>query len=144
MFCEKRPQACNFLKKRLWQRCFLVSFAKFLRAPFLQNTSEQLLLKFQNNDGLLNIDRNWKKKENTFDVGSRGGSRTAATSKMELFVIIVNGFQLEAVNYYHKELHLGCCSSPRSASGQDDIIHACKSLYLHCGPSTKMNYVAQI
>ena len=39
----------------------------------------------------------------------RGGSRTAATSKMELFVIIVNG-------YYHKVLHLGCCSSPRSAS----------------------------
>ena len=24
--------------------------------------------------------------------------------------------KLEAVNYYHKELHLGCCSSPRSAS----------------------------
>ena len=23
---------------------------------------------------------------------------------------------LEAVNYYHKELHLGCCSNPRSAS----------------------------
>ena len=22
----------------------------------------------------------------------------------------------EAVNYYHKALHLGCCSSPRSAS----------------------------
>ena len=38
----------------------------------------------------------------------RGGSRTAATSKMEHFVIIVN--------YYHKVLHLGCCSSPRSAS----------------------------
>ena len=34
-----------------------------------------------------------------------GGSTTAATSKMEHFVI-----------YYHKELHLGCCSSPRSAS----------------------------
>ena len=44
----------------------------------------------------------------------RGGSRTAATSKMELFVIIVNSFQL--VNYYHKVLHLGRCSSPRSAS----------------------------
>ena len=39
---------------------------------------------------------------------NRGGSRTAATSKMERFVIIVN--------YYHKALHLGCCSSPRSAS----------------------------
>ena len=25
-------------------------------------------------------------------------------------------FELEAVNYYHKALHLECCSSPRSAS----------------------------
>ena len=39
----------------------------------------------------------------------RGGSRAAAISKMECFVIIVN-------NYYHKALHLGCCSSPRCAS----------------------------
>ena len=38
---------------------------------------------------------------------TRGGSRTAATSKMERFVIIVNGF---------RALHLGCCNSPRSAS----------------------------
>ena len=38
---------------------------------------------------------------------TRGRSRTAATSKVELFVIIVNGWKL----------HLGCCSSPRSASG---------------------------
>ena len=41
---------------------------------------------------------------------SRGGSRAVETSKMECFV--------EAVNYYNKALHLGCCSSPRSASGQ--------------------------
>ena len=47
--------------------------------------------------------------------GVRGGSRAAATSKMERFVIIVNG--LAVVNYYHKALHLGYCSSPRSASG---------------------------
>ena len=38
----------------------------------------------------------------------RGGSETAATSKMELFVIIVNGC--------HKVLYLGCYSSPRSAA----------------------------
>ena len=44
---------------------------------------------------------------------TRGGSRAAATSKVELFVIIVNGF------HYHKELDLGCCSSPRSASDID-------------------------
>ena len=27
-----------------------------------------------------------------------------------------NSERLPAVNYYHKALHLGCCSSPRSAS----------------------------
>ena len=44
----------------------------------------------------------------------RGGSRAVATSKMERFLVIVNG---SAVNYYHKAFHLGCCNSPRSASG---------------------------
>ena len=34
----------TFLKKRLWHSCFPVSFAKFLRRPFLQNTYGQLLL----------------------------------------------------------------------------------------------------
>ena len=33
------------LKKRLRHKCFLANFAKFLRAPFLQNTSGRLLLK---------------------------------------------------------------------------------------------------
>ena len=33
-----------YLKKRLWHRCFPVNFAKFLRTPFSQNTSEQMLL----------------------------------------------------------------------------------------------------
>ena len=35
----------TLLKKGLWHRCFLVNFAKFLRTPFLQNTSGRLLLK---------------------------------------------------------------------------------------------------
>ena len=34
----------TLLKKRLRYRCFLVNFAKFLRTPFLQNTSGRLLL----------------------------------------------------------------------------------------------------
>ena len=34
----------TLLKNRFWHRCFPVSFAKFLRTPFLQNTSGQLLL----------------------------------------------------------------------------------------------------
>ena len=34
----------TLLKKRLRHRCFPVNFAKFLRTPFLQNTSGRLLL----------------------------------------------------------------------------------------------------
>ena len=49
---------------------------------------------------------------------TRGGSRTAATYIMERL----------AVNYYRKALHLGCCSSPRSAS--DDHVKNCKVGYL--------------
>ena len=32
-------RSATLLKKRLWHRCFSVNFAKFLRTPFLQNTS---------------------------------------------------------------------------------------------------------
>ena len=34
----------SFLTKWLWHMCFPVNFAKFLRTPFLQNTSGRLLL----------------------------------------------------------------------------------------------------
>ena len=37
-------EACNFIKKRLWHRCFPVNFAIFLRTCFLQKTSRRLLL----------------------------------------------------------------------------------------------------
>ena len=36
----------TLLEKRLWYKCFSVSFVKFLRTPFLQNTSGRLLLLF--------------------------------------------------------------------------------------------------
>ena len=32
--CVWQPKACNFLKKRLWHRCFPVNFVQFLRIPF--------------------------------------------------------------------------------------------------------------
>ena len=34
----------TLFKKRLWHRCFTVNFQKFLRTPYLQNTSGWLLL----------------------------------------------------------------------------------------------------
>ena len=55
--------------------------------------------------------KNHKRKINNL---IRGGSRVAATSKMEHFVIIVNG-------YYHKALHLGVCSSPRYTSAHHGV-----------------------
>ena len=36
---NKVAEACNFIKKRLWRRYSSVNIAKFLRTPFLQNTS---------------------------------------------------------------------------------------------------------
>ena len=36
----------NEVKKELRHRCFPVNFVKFLRTPYLQSTSEQLLLIF--------------------------------------------------------------------------------------------------
>ena len=36
---QSRCQACNLIKRRLQHKCFPTKFAKFLRAPFLQNTS---------------------------------------------------------------------------------------------------------
>ena len=38
--------SATLLKKRLWHRCFPVNSVKFLRTPFLQNTSWRLLLHF--------------------------------------------------------------------------------------------------
>ena len=41
----QQASGCNFIKKRLWHRCFPVDFANFLKTPFLQNTSGQMLPK---------------------------------------------------------------------------------------------------
>ena len=38
------PKAYNFIKKRFWQRCFLVNFTKFLRTSFLTEHIRWLLL----------------------------------------------------------------------------------------------------
>ena len=54
-FLIKLQQASNFIEKRLWHRCFPVNFMKFLRTPFLQNTSGRLLLFVQNVYYLKNI-----------------------------------------------------------------------------------------
>ena len=46
-FAGKHLSQINFIKKRLWHRCFPGNFTQFLRTTFLQNTSGRLLLKNQ-------------------------------------------------------------------------------------------------
>ena len=46
-FTAKHLRTATLLKKRLWRKCFSVNFAKFLKAPFLQNTFVRLLLESQ-------------------------------------------------------------------------------------------------
>ena len=41
---KRSPRPGTLLIKRLWRRCFLVNFVKFLKTPFLQNASGGLLL----------------------------------------------------------------------------------------------------
>ena len=43
---EPGLRPATLLKKRLWHTCFPVNFAKFLRSPFLQNTSWRQLVFF--------------------------------------------------------------------------------------------------
>ena len=41
---SNRLRPTTLLKKRLWHRCFLMNFVKFVRTPFLQNIFGRLLL----------------------------------------------------------------------------------------------------
>ena len=61
---HKQP-AEVFYRKRLWHGCFPVNFMKFLRTPFLQNTSGRLLLKTFKCIGksivIIRLITNWRK-----------------------------------------------------------------------------------
>ena len=49
-----RPEACNFVKKRLKQRCFPAKFSKFLGTPILKIICEWLLLNQRFNNRKMN------------------------------------------------------------------------------------------
>ena len=55
------PQACNFINKQtLAQVFFSVNFVKFLRTPFLQNTSGGCFCTYTMNVGYLSKSISWK------------------------------------------------------------------------------------
>ena len=43
---QESLRPANLVKKGPWHSCFPINVAKFLKAPFLQNTSGRLLLHF--------------------------------------------------------------------------------------------------
>ena len=69
-----------------------------------------LLLQTSENQSFFVLER-----EHWHEMGYRGKSRAAATSKMESFVTVVNGFQ--ALTIITKRSILDVGSNPRSASG---------------------------
>ena len=57
-------KACNFIKKRIQHRCFLVTFAKFLRTSFfLQNISVGYFFRQHDSDNI-SINKMWLRDRN--------------------------------------------------------------------------------
>ena len=69
-FLIKR-RACNFIKKRLWDRCFPVNFAKLLRAPFLTEHLWWLLLTCAFEEIWPEISVNLTEQNNFFSSGAQ-------------------------------------------------------------------------
>ena len=68
------------------------------------------------------------KLQNSFDNAKSFVRYFSGAKTEDLHHYIISS--LEAVNYYHKALHLGCCGSPRSASdiGSNNITH--RTIYI--------------
>ena len=63
-----RPEACNFIKNEALAQMFSCNFVKFLRTPFLQNTSTRLLLYGFSLSKLEKLSSEWEKlKETSLD-----------------------------------------------------------------------------
>ena len=60
LFFNKVAGSATLLKKRLWRKYFPVNVKKFLRTPFLQNTSGRLLLKISFKEKKSSIEREVK------------------------------------------------------------------------------------
>ena len=123
----KKPKACKFIKKETLTQVFSCEFSEISKSTFYREHLWTTASIFRN-CFFCGISCMLKSRLSIFlfwceilcgcfrflYVRSKGGSRAAATSKMECFVIIVNGFQ--SLTIIAKHSIFGCCSSPRSAS----------------------------
>ena len=97
------PRPATLLKKRMWHRCFPMTFAKFLGTSFLQNVSGRLhLLKlYYFTEYLFPLCKKYRKKEFFWSVFSciQSEYRKMRTTKISVFG-----------RFSHSELLLGRAS----------------------------------
>ena len=96
-FSERRSSFCMYLETKVFKRCF----SNISRACYseIENIAVNYLA--------LCLFKTIKGDTNTVLVRISVQRYSGTFRYLE---------KLPAVNYYHKALHLGCCSSPRSAS----------------------------
>ena len=100
-----RPLAYKCIKKRLWQRCFPVNFATFLRIPFLQNTCGWLLLSLQPNnliqwnENILPIEPAIKRLMSIGPV-----PKIHYNLKWSIFLVIIHYFLVASINFLANKL----------------------------------------
>ena len=110
-----------------------MKFAKFLRPPVLKNISCSCFHSFGKISVNLSVPmklllyKRGRERERVYctrDSNFLNNLIYLLTFFTFIYIYKLNflAFLLPAVNCYHKELHLGCCSSPRSASGNFQVI----------------------
>ena len=84
-------RSVTLLKKRLWHKCLPVNFVKFLRTPFLQNTSGWLLLDVMSYDGITIYENNIILKRSYASLTYLLGE-TITKSRRGLRILLMNNF----------------------------------------------------
>ena len=118
----------TLLKKRAWRRCFPVNFAKFLRTPFLQNTSGRLLIL---------IDKTYshscfgetKANQTCFEKSKKTSQNQVGFDRQILSYINVCALSLE-ISFSLKNLSKNICKHMKVKSIQFSIAHA--FVYFKC------------
>ena len=89
--CARASFLIKLPVKSLWQKCFSVNFAKFLRTPFLQNTSGGCFcfcLCFQHDMLFLAFVRYFLKTHDTSDLTSNVSDVSDLINKQTMFICV--------------------------------------------------------
>ena len=128
-------RAATSFKKRLWHRCFSVNFVKFLRTPFLQNTSRRLLLYRKILYSMLSkfVWDNIAKENYLCNIGPERATMILKENNLHNFVLVCLGQDCT------KQWPAHCRNSHQRCSIKKDVLknfaiftgkHLCRSFFL--------------